>query len=80
MLCIGVPTLFKSLLLDALSHFDISETPGEPYTLHIPVIEAIVSMQDLSLWSMRDIVRGIEIVSSSPGYRDGQSRRQERAH
>ncbi|KAJ4983324.1 hypothetical protein SVAN01_11205, partial [Stagonosporopsis vannaccii] len=60
MLCIGVPDLFKSLLLDALSQIDVSRTAAEPYSLHVPVLETIVAMQDLSLWSLRDIVRGIE--------------------
>ncbi|KAH6625585.1 hypothetical protein C7974DRAFT_414085 [Boeremia exigua] len=60
MLCIGVPSLFTTLLQDSLSRMNTPQPPTEPYSLHVPVLEAIVAMQDLSLWSMRDIVRGIE--------------------
>ena len=34
--------------------------PLEPYSLHIPLVEAVVAMQDLSVWSVRDIVRIVE--------------------
>lgn len=66
MLCIGVPDLFKNLLKSALSSMETAQPPTEPYSLHIPLMEAIVAMQDLSLWSMRDIVRGIEKVCLPP--------------
>lgn len=62
MLCIGVGRLFRDLLQDALSCFEISETLPEPYALHVPVLEVLVAMEDISIWSMRNIVRGIEKV------------------
>ncbi|KAF9691615.1 hypothetical protein EKO04_010517 [Ascochyta lentis] len=65
-LCIGVPSLFGKLLQNALSRMETALPAAEPYSLHVPLLEAIISMQDTSVWSLRDIVRGIEKDRSLP--------------
>lgn len=64
MLCIGVRDLFKGLLLDALQRLETAQQPAEPFSLHVPLLGAIVGMHDVSVWSMRDVVRGIEKVKT----------------
>ncbi|KAF2732009.1 hypothetical protein EJ04DRAFT_497713 [Polyplosphaeria fusca] len=59
-LCIGVPTSFKHLLSTALSSIWTRIPSSEPYSLHVPLMEAIISLQDSAVWSIRDIVRNIE--------------------
>ncbi|ORY18334.1 hypothetical protein BCR34DRAFT_529167 [Clohesyomyces aquaticus] len=66
-LCIGVPNSFQHLLNSTLLSMWSRIPPSEPYSLHVPLIEAIVSMQDSSVWSVRDIVRSIEKDRSRPG-------------
>ncbi|KAF2474351.1 uncharacterized protein BDR25DRAFT_215887, partial [Lindgomyces ingoldianus] len=61
-LCIGVPTSFRCLLHSALLSMWPTIPPFEPYSLHVAVIEAVVSLQDSTVWSVRDIVRSIEKV------------------
>ena len=59
-MCIGASSLFQRLLQDALARLDSLLSLDEPYSLHIPLVEAIVSMYDVSVWSVRDVVRGVE--------------------
>ncbi|KAF1963803.1 hypothetical protein CC80DRAFT_358848, partial [Byssothecium circinans] len=33
------------------------------YSLHVPLIEAVIELQDSSVWSIRDIIRSIEKAS-----------------
>jgi hypothetical protein len=63
-LCIGASSLFRELLQGALSQSETIRPPSEPYSLHIPLLEAVVAMQDLSVWSVRDIVRSVEKAST----------------
>ncbi|KAL1794636.1 hypothetical protein ACET3X_006452 [Alternaria dauci] len=65
-LCIGVSSLFRGLLQAALSQLGTRPLPSEPHLLHIPLVEAVVSMQDLSVWAVRDIVRNVEKDRSLP--------------
>ncbi|KAF2270034.1 hypothetical protein CC78DRAFT_574147 [Lojkania enalia] len=60
MLCIGASSLFQYLLRDSLSRMWTETPPSEPYSLHVPLIEAIISMQNSSVWAVRNIVRSIE--------------------
>lgn len=62
-LCIGVDLTFQHLLQRILSHMWSRLPPSEPYSLHVPLIEAIIELHDSSVWSIRDIVRSIEKVS-----------------
>ncbi|KAF1833406.1 hypothetical protein BDW02DRAFT_623654 [Decorospora gaudefroyi] len=63
-LCIGAYSLFRGLLQDGLVQLGTTLQPSEPYSLHIPLVEAIVAMQDLSVWSVRNIVRSVEKAST----------------
>ncbi|KAK7178575.1 hypothetical protein PSPO01_15374 [Paraphaeosphaeria sporulosa] len=59
-LCIGPPSSFRNLLHDTLSRMWSKLPPSEPYSLHVPIIEVVVAMQDSSVWSVRDTVRSVE--------------------
>lgn len=63
-LCIGVSSLFKGLLQAALSQLGMRPLPLEPHLLHVPLVEAVVAMQDISVWAVRDIVRNVEKAST----------------
>ena len=63
-LCIGASSLFRGLLQDALAQLGTMVQPLEPYSLHMPLLEAVVAMHDLSVWSVRDIVRSVEKAST----------------
>ena len=63
-LCIGASSLFRGLLQDALAQLGTMLQPWELYSLHVPLLEAVVAMQDLSVWSVRDIVRSVEKAST----------------
>ncbi|CAG5189834.1 uncharacterized protein ALTATR162_LOCUS12095 [Alternaria atra] len=49
----------RGLLQGALSQSGTMPPPSEPYSLHMPLVEAVVAMQDLSVWSVRDIDRSL---------------------
>lgn len=71
MLCIGVPPGFVDVLETSISHISTGVIPSDPFSLHIPLIESMISLQNSSVWSIRDIVRSTEKVSLFPGH--GQS-------
>jgi hypothetical protein len=62
-LCIGASSSFKELLQDAHKRLEAALPLAEPYSLHLPLVEAIIAMQDLSVWYVRDIVRSVEKAS-----------------
>jgi hypothetical protein len=37
--------------------------PSEPFSLHVPLVQTILELQDLSVWSIRDLVRTTEKAS-----------------
>ncbi|KAF2202858.1 hypothetical protein GQ43DRAFT_297528 [Delitschia confertaspora ATCC 74209] len=44
---------------------NVVEKPSSgPYSPHVPIIEAIIAIQDYSVWSERDVVRNVEGVSA----------------
>jgi hypothetical protein len=62
-LCVGVDLTFQYLLQQALSRMWLNFPPSEPFSLHVPLIHAIVELQDSAVWSIRDIIRTIEKAS-----------------
>jgi hypothetical protein len=62
-LCIGVDLAFQHLLQQTLSRMWPNLPPNEPFSLHIPLVQTILELQDLSVWSIRDFVRTIEKAS-----------------
>ncbi|KAF1926682.1 uncharacterized protein M421DRAFT_422656 [Didymella exigua CBS 183.55] len=65
-LCIGASSLFGAQLQDALDRLETTLSPEELYSLHVPLLEAVVSMHDSSVWSVRDVVRAVEKDRSLP--------------
>ncbi|KAF2443470.1 hypothetical protein P171DRAFT_432717 [Karstenula rhodostoma CBS 690.94] len=65
-LCIGVSSLLRELLQDALVRLETTLPLTEPYLLHIPLVEAVIAMHDASVWSVREIVRSVEKDRSLP--------------
>ncbi|KAF2823660.1 hypothetical protein CC86DRAFT_408690 [Ophiobolus disseminans] len=59
-LCIGADRSFRDLLQETLSRIWTLLPHSQPYALHVPIVETIVTMQDLSVWSVRDFVRSVE--------------------
>ncbi|PSN59027.1 hypothetical protein BS50DRAFT_641288 [Corynespora cassiicola Philippines] len=59
-LCVGANLTFQSTLQRVLSQMEIDPSLSEPFSLHVPIVETIIAMQDASVWSIRDVVRGIE--------------------
>lgn len=64
-LCIGVGPLFQSLLQETLQRMEPLMQHSEPYSMLVPLIEAIVAMYDQSVWSVRDVIREAEKVSTA---------------
>jgi hypothetical protein len=62
-LCIGVDLAFQHLLQQTLSHMWPKLPPSEPFSLHVPLVQTILELQDSSVWSVRDVVRSIEKAS-----------------
>ncbi|KAF2273333.1 uncharacterized protein EI97DRAFT_383950 [Westerdykella ornata] len=63
-LCMSASPRFQNLLRWSLTRMWSKVPPFEPYSLHVPIIEAVIAMQDLSVWSIRDAVRSVEKASS----------------
>ncbi|PSN59256.1 hypothetical protein BS50DRAFT_641131 [Corynespora cassiicola Philippines] len=59
-LCVGADLIFQSTLQRVLSQIEIDLSLSGPFSLHAPIVETIIAMQDVSVWSVRDVVRGIE--------------------
>jgi hypothetical protein len=62
-LCIGASSSFKELLKDAHDRLETALPLAEPYSLHLRIVEAIITMHDSSVWHVRDIVRSVEKAS-----------------
>src|SRR5690348_15807733 len=62
-MCIDASSSFKGLLKDALVRLEAALPPAEPYSLHLPIVESIITMHDSSVWHARDIVRSVEKAS-----------------
>ena len=63
-LCIGIDGLFSSLLKESLHHMWSDLPPSQPCSMLVPLFETIISMYDQAVWSIRDAVRGVEMVSA----------------
>jgi hypothetical protein len=64
-LCIGVDLTFQHLLQQNLSRMWSKLSPSEPFSLHVPLVQTIIELQDSSVWSVRDVVRTIEKASAA---------------
>jgi hypothetical protein len=64
-LCIGVDPTFQKLLKEVLYRMWPELPPAEPCAMLVPLMEVIIAMYDQSIWSVRDIVRISEKVSTT---------------
>jgi hypothetical protein len=64
-LCIGVDLTFQHLLRQTLSRMWPKLSPSEPFSMHVPLVQTILELQDSSVWSIRDVVRTIEKASAA---------------
>jgi hypothetical protein len=61
-LCIGTDAEFEHLFFDCLTQMWKSLPPSNPLSMLVITVEAIVALQDLAVWLIRDIVRDVEKV------------------
>lgn len=61
-LCFDLPGALQSRLQSALSSSPDKFSFNNPYSLHATIVEEVVSLFDISVWSFRDAVRMIEKV------------------
>ncbi|KAH7401712.1 hypothetical protein DE146DRAFT_440031 [Phaeosphaeria sp. MPI-PUGE-AT-0046c] len=59
-LCSGVDPAFQHLLRQTLARLWPRIPHAEPFSLHVPLVQTILELQDSSVWSIRDVVRTIE--------------------
>jgi hypothetical protein len=67
-LCIGVDLTFQRLLQQTLSCMWHRLPPSDPFSLHVPLVQTILELHDVSVWSIRDVVRSIEKASLTCSY------------
>lgn len=61
-LCIATPREFNEQLLHTLVYLSSDMDPADPYSLHVPLVEVLLTLYDQSVWSIRDLVREVEKV------------------
>ena len=61
-LCIATPREFKEQLQHTLANLSSDMDSVDPYSLHIPLVEVLLTLYDQSVWSIRDLVRDVEKV------------------
>jgi hypothetical protein len=62
-LCIDTPRELPSKLRDVLVKTHLN--PKDPFAMHAPLIDQIITLYDDSIWAIRHPIRRIEKVSSS---------------
>lgn len=62
--CIGANPSFESLLKESLDQMWTGLSSVNPWSMQVPLLEAIVALQDRSVWLVRDVVRNVEKVYS----------------
>ncbi len=65
-LCIDGPPSFPNDLQKALGKSAEPVNFQDPLAMHIPLVDQIIVLADLSVWRIRDPVRRLEKVSSHP--------------
>lgn len=66
-ICFDTPDHFRLQLLAAINSASYGLILNEPdvYELHAYVIEQLLKLYDQSVWTIRDIVRNVEMVSGN---------------
>lgn len=64
-LCFDLPLALQSTLQSALSSNQDNLSLNDPYSLHTTIVEEVLSLFDISVWSLRDSVRMVEKVMNT---------------
>ena len=64
-LCIDTPEELQSRLLTVLEKQSTLLELRDPFAMHVPLIDQIILLYDVSVWSVRHPVRKFEKVSTS---------------
>ena len=60
---VGAPNELRKDLEDFLLENPDSLNFIDPFAMHMPLIDRVIKMYDVSVWSVRDVVRMVEKVS-----------------
>lgn len=60
--CFGTPISLQDQVWATLTSSDGDRWSYDPYSIHTVIIEAILVLYDLSVWSLRDMIRDVEMV------------------
>ena len=60
---VGAPDELRKDLEDFLLEHPDSLNFTDPFAIHTPLIDRVIKMYDISVWSVRDLVRMVEKVS-----------------
>ena len=60
---VGAPDELRKDLEDFLLENPNSLNFTDPFAMHMPLIDRVIKMYDISVWSVRDLVRMVEKVS-----------------
>ncbi|KAF3034656.1 hypothetical protein E8E12_000961 [Didymella heteroderae] len=58
--CIGTDAWFERSLHETLGRMWRNPASVDPWTVQVPLLEAVVALQDRSVWLVRDVVRNVE--------------------
>ena len=66
--CIGTDPSFERLLEENLGRMWRGLSTANPWSMQVVLLEAVVALQDRSVWLVRDVVRNVEKVYSIGRY------------
>lgn len=61
-LCVDTPDNFREQLEQAMNSEQGGLDLSDPFVLHIPLMDQIITLYDQSVWSIRDLIRRVEKV------------------
>ena len=64
LVCFDAAPDFPTRLLQAFTAKHAVLALGGPYAIHVAIIEEVMSLFNRSVWSLRDMVRDIELVTN----------------
>ena len=64
-LCFDVPDSFRQRLQESLKLFSWEGHDYNRYTLHSFLTSEVINLYDISVWTIRDVVRDVERVSAT---------------
>lgn len=67
MICFDTPPAFKNAFKEAVAHQYQNFGMQDPFLMPSTLVGEVVSLFDTSVWSLRDLVRKVEMVRKTPG-------------